>query len=40
MEYRKIINLIDRTSDNVARFITKKGIEIHDQSRGSYNINK
>ena len=24
MEYQKIINLLDTTSDNVSRFITKK----------------
>ena len=40
MEYQKIINLLDTTSDNVPRFITKKWIEAHDQSGGSYNINK
>ena len=32
MEYQKIINLLDTTSDNVPRFITKKWIEVHDQS--------
>ena len=33
MEYQKIINLLDTTSDNVPRFIiTKKCIEVHDQS--------
>ena len=40
MEYQKIINLLDTTSDNVPRFITKKWIEVHDQSGGSYNTNK
>ena len=40
MEYQKIINLLNTTSDNVPRFITKKWIEVHDQSGGSYNINK
>ena len=38
MEYQKIINLLD-TSDNVPKFITKNWIEVHFQSRGSYNIN-
>ena len=38
MEYQKIINLLDTTSDNVPRFITKKWIEVRDQSRGSYNL--
>ena len=31
MEYLKIINLLDTTSDNVPRFITKNWIEVHDQ---------
>ena len=32
MEYQKITNLLDTKSDNVPRFITKKWIEVHDQS--------
>ena len=32
MEYQKITNLLDTTLDNVPRFITKKRIEVHDQS--------
>ena len=40
MEYQKIINLLDTTSDNAPRFNTKKWIEVHDQSGESYNINK
>ena len=32
MEYHKITNLLDTTSDNVPRFITKKLVEVHDQS--------
>ena len=32
MEYQKIINLLDPTSDNVPKFITKKWIDVHDQS--------
>ena len=32
MEYRKITNLLDTTPDEVPRFITKKWIEVHDQS--------
>ena len=40
MDYQKIINLLDTTSDNTPRFITKKSIEVHDQSGKSYNINK
>ena len=40
MEYRKIINLLDTTSDNGPRFITKTWVEVYDQCEGSYNINK
>ena len=32
MEYQKITNLLGKTSDKVPRFITKKWIEVHDQS--------
>ena len=32
MEYQKITNLLGKVPDNVPRFITKKWIEIHDQS--------
>ena len=32
MEYHKITNLLDTTSDNVPRFFTKKWVEVHDQS--------
>ena len=32
MKYQKITNLLDITSDNVPRFITKKWVEPHDQS--------
>ena len=32
MEYQKITNLLDTTSDNVPRFITKKSVEVHDLS--------
>ena len=34
MEYWKITNLLDTTSDKVLRFITKNWIEVHDQSGG------
>ena len=32
MEHQKITNLIDTIFDNVPRFITKKWVEVHDQS--------
>ena len=31
MEYQKITNLLNTTSDNIPRFITKKRTEVHDQ---------
>ena len=40
MEYHKITNLLDTTSDNVPRFITKKWFEVYDQSEGSCNTYK
>ena len=32
MEYQKITNLLGKTTDEVPRFVTKKWIEVHDQS--------
>ena len=32
MEYQKITNLLGNITDKVPRFITKKWIEVHDQS--------
>ena len=40
MEYQKITNLLGTTSDNVPRFITKKWIEVHDQSGNAEDIYK
>ena len=40
MEYQKIENLLDNTSDEVSRFITKKLIKAYDQSGETYNTNK
>ena len=40
MENQKITTLLDSTSDKVSRFITKKWIEVSDQSGGAYNTNK
>ena len=40
MEYQKITKPLDAMSDNVPRFITKKWIDVHDQSGGSYNTYK
>ena len=40
MEYQKIINLLDTITDNVPKFITKKWIEVYDQSGKLYCTNK
>ena len=40
MEYQKITNLLGNIPDKVSRFITKKWIEVHDQSGKTYNTNK
>ena len=37
MEYQKIINLLDNTSNQLSKFRTKNWIEINDQSREVYN---
>ena len=42
MEFQKITNFLDVTSDNkdLPKFVTKKWIEIYYQSEGNYNVNK
>ena len=42
MEFEEIINLLDTTSDNkdLPRYVTKKWIEVYDQSEKNYSINK
>ena len=40
MEYQKITNLLGNIPDKVPRFITKKRIEVHDQSGKKCNTNK
>ena len=42
MEFQKITNFLDTTLDDkdLPRFVTKKWIEVHDQSGGNYNVNK
>ena len=39
MEYQKIRNLLDNTSNQPSKFRTKNWIEINDESRGRYNGN-
>ena len=42
MEFQEIINLLDITFDNkdLPRFVTKKWIEVDDQSEKNYSVNK
>ena len=39
MEYQKIKNLIEDTSNQPSKFRTKNWVEINDESRGTYNVN-
>ena len=36
MEYQKIINLLDDTTDEPSKFKTRNWIEINDESQGKY----
>ena len=36
MEYQKIANLLESTSDNLSKFRTRNRVEINDESRGNY----
>ena len=42
MEFQKIINLLDTTSDDkdLPKFVTKKWIEVYDQLEKNYIVNK
>ena len=42
MEFQKIKNFLDITSENkdLPKFVTKKWVEIYDQSEGNYDVNK
>ena len=42
MEFQKIVNFLDTTSDNkdLPKFVTKKWVEVYDQSQRNYNVNK
>ena len=39
MEYQKIANLIDNTSNQPSKFRTRDWVQINDESRGAYNVN-
>ena len=36
MEYQKIANVLESTSDNLSKFRTRNWIEVNDESRGNY----
>ena len=36
MEYQKISNLLESTSDNLSKFRIRNWVEINDESRGNY----
>ena len=36
MEYQKIADLLESTSDNPSKFRTRNWVEINDESRGNY----
>ena len=42
MEFQKIANFLDINSDNkdLPKFVTKKWIEVYDQSEGHQDVNK
>ena len=42
MEFQKIVNLLNMTSDDkdLPRYVTKKWIEVYDQAEKNYNVNK
>ena len=42
MEFQKFANFLGTTSDHkdLQRFVTKKLVDVYDQSRGNYNVNK
>ena len=36
MEYQKISDLLESTSDNLSKFRTRNWVEVNDESRGNY----
>ena len=39
VKYKKIINLLENTPNQLPKFRTKIWVEINDESRGTYNVN-
>ena len=40
MEYQKIVNLLDNVSNQSSKFRTKIWVEINDELRGTYTVDK
>ena len=40
MEYQKASNLSNNSSNQPSRFRAKKWVEINDESRGTYSVNR
>ena len=40
MEYHEIINFLGNIPDQILKFVTRKWVEIYDESGGTYNVNK
>ena len=42
MEFQNIVNFLDATTDDkdLPKFVTKKWVEVYDQSEGNYDVNK
>ena len=42
MEFQRTTSFLDITSDNkdLSKFVTKKWIEVYDQSAGNYDVNQ
>ena len=40
MQYQKIENMLDNTLNQLSKFGTKNWVEINDESRGTYSVNK
>ena len=40
MEYQKIANLLDNVSNQPSKFRTQNWVEINDESRGTYPVNR
>ena len=40
MEYQKIANLLDNASNQPSKFRTKNWVEINDESRRRYSVNR